>query len=69
MAEESASKGYFSEIKTLPLILLVLLTASGTLPVLMWVADNSPRLLKAVGGSSNFGYRLGLGEIPRKVRV
>ena len=66
MAEEKATKGYFGEIKTLPLLFLVLLTAGGTLPVLFWVADNAPRILKNFGTGSKLGYKLGLGEIPRQ---
>uniref|UniRef100_A0A7S3P3J9 Uncharacterized protein n=1 Tax=Amphora coffeiformis TaxID=265554 RepID=A0A7S3P3J9_9STRA len=53
-------------IKTLPLILLILLTGSTLLPAVIYVGDMASNYLGNNNVLGQMGYRLGIGAVPRK---
>ena len=53
-------------IKTMPLILLILLTGTTLLPAVLYVGDLASNYLGNNNVLGQMGYRLGIGAVPRK---
>ena len=62
----AAEGGYFSNIKLLPLLFLLMLTGTTLLPAGLWVLDNAGPILGKSNLTGKLGYRLGIGSTPRK---
>lgn len=66
LVEVAKEKGFFGEIKLLPLVFLFLLTASTALPAFFWILDNASSVLVKTNLTGQLGYRMGIGSTPRK---
>eukprot|EP00520_Triparma_pacifica_P015276 CAMPEP_0118650158 /NCGR_PEP_ID=MMETSP0785-20121206/10096_1 /TAXON_ID=91992 /ORGANISM="Bolidomonas pacifica, Strain CCMP 1866" /LENGTH=358 /DNA_ID=CAMNT_0006542511 /DNA_START=155 /DNA_END=1231 /DNA_ORIENTATION=- len=66
LEQARAAKGFFGDIKLLPLLFLLLLTGSTILPATFWLLDNAGPLLGSTNLTGKLGYRLGVGATPRK---
>jgi hypothetical protein len=55
-----------SQIKTLPLIFLILMTASTLIPALIFASDYAGNFLSKHHVLGDIGFRLGMGGVPRK---
>lgn len=57
LVEVAKEKGFFGEIKLLPLVFLFLLTASTALPAFFWILDNASSVLVKTNLTGQLGYR------------
>jgi hypothetical protein len=55
-----------NQIKTLPLIFLILMTASTLIPALIFASDYAGNFLSKHHVLGDIGFRLGMGGVPRK---